>query len=129
MLFHNQNQHDSMPLKLPELFISNKKVERVSHITFLGLIIDENLTWEKHIRKLESQISKTIGVMYRVKPFLNVNCLKLIYFSLIHSHLCYANISWGSNFVTKLSKLYTLQKHISRMILSLSPRPFINFGF
>ena len=104
-------------MKLPDLLISNREIERVSHTKFLGLIIDENLSWEHHIKRLENQIAKTIGLMYKVRPFLSENCLKLIYFSLIHSHLSYANIGWASNFSSKLSKLFSLQKHACRIIL------------
>ena len=117
IFFHNRNQRDNIPLKLPNLQISSNVIERVSHLKFLGLIIDENLSWNQHIKKLETQIAKTIGMMYKVRPFLNENCLKQLYFSLIHSHLTYANIGWASNFETKLSKLFSLQKHACRIIL------------
>ena len=117
IFFHNRNQRDDIPLKLPDLRICNNVIERVTHIKFLGLIIDETLSWDQHIMKLESQIAKTIGMIYKVRSFLNERCLKLIYFCLIHSHLSYANISWGSNYNTKLLKLFSLQKHVSRIIL------------
>ena len=77
ILFHNRNQRDTIPLKLPDLLISNREMERVSHLKFLGLVIDENLSWECHIKKLENQIVKTIGMLYKVRPFLSEHCLKL----------------------------------------------------
>jgi exonuclease III len=118
IFFHNSYQHENIPLKLPDLIISNNKIKRVSHLKFLGLIIDENLSWDIHIKILENQTAKTIGMLYKVRPFLNTNCLKLIYFSLIHSHMSYGNICWASNFSTKLAKLLSLQKHACRIILS-----------
>ena len=117
IFFHNKSQEDYIPLKIPDLLITNNKIERLKHIKFLGLIIDENLTWECHIKTLGTQISKTIGLMFRVRPLLNQNCLKQLYFSLIHSYLSYGNIAWASNYSTKLSKLFKLQKHVSRLIL------------
>ena len=52
--------------------------------------------------------------MYKVRLFLSEICLNLF---LIHSHLTYANIGWASNFSSKLSKLFSLQKHACRIIL------------
>ena len=51
-------------------------------------------------------------------PFLilNSNCLKSLYYSLIHSHLSYANIVWGSTQASKLKKLVSLQKHAIRIV-------------
>ena len=117
VFFHNRNQRDNIPLKLPDLLISDIEIKRAGYLKFLGLIIDENLSWEHHIKKLENQVAKTIGMMYKIRPFLTENCLKLIYFSLIHSHLSYANIVWASNYSSKLLKLFSLQKHVCRIIL------------
>ena len=54
--------------------------------------------------------------MYKVRPFLSSKCLKSLYFSLVHSHISYANIAWASTYDTKLIKLYSLQRHFSRII-------------
>ncbi len=43
-------------------------------------------------------------MMYRVRPYVNIICLKLIYFSLIHCFISYANITWGSTQTTKLKR-------------------------
>ena len=55
-------------------------------IKFLGIIIDENLTWTNHISTIENKISKNIGILYKAKFLLNQTCLKHIYFAFIHSY-------------------------------------------
>ena len=62
------------------------------------------------------KISQNIGILYRASKYLNFNCLKKLYFSLIHSHLNYGNIVWASCFKTKLKKLFVKQKHAIRII-------------
>ena len=74
-------------------------------------MLDENITWEKHIRTIESKLAKNIGLLYRAKPLLQVKSLKSIYFAYIHSYLNYANIAWGSTYRTKLKTIYFHQKH------------------
>ena len=104
-LFHKSSAKDDLPLKLPILKISGKKIERETAIYFLVVMLDENITWEKHICTIESKLAKNIGLLYRAKPLLQVKSLKSIYFAYIHSYLNYANIAWGSTYRTKLKTI------------------------
>ena len=83
---------------------------------FLGVIIDENLSWKNHIELLESKIAKNIGVLYKSSKLLNTKCLKSIYFALIHSYINHANIAWGSSCRTGLKNILIKQKQASRII-------------
>ena len=102
--FHPLNKSDTIPLILPSLKINNHTIKRETSIKFLGVIIDENITWRNHINYLSNKISKNIGVMYRARRFLNLQNMKYLYFSLIHSYINYGNIAWGST-KTKLNSL------------------------
>ena len=48
--FHKNSVKDSIPLKLPDLHIFNKTIERTSSIKFLGVMLDEHITWNEHIK-------------------------------------------------------------------------------
>ena len=47
--FHKNSVKDNIPLKLPDLHISNKSNERKSSIKFLGVMVDEHIAWNDHI--------------------------------------------------------------------------------
>ena len=47
--FHKNSVKDNIPLKLPELKIANRAIERTNAIKFLGVLLDENSTWENRI--------------------------------------------------------------------------------
>ena len=47
------------------LLISTEQVERVGSIKFLGVLLDEHLSWKEHIRYTENKIGKNIGLLYR----------------------------------------------------------------
>ena len=115
--FHKLSKRDHIPLRLPDLSINNIKVKREFAMKFLGVLLDENLTWRKHIELIENKVSKNLGILYKVKSLLNQECLKSIYFSFIHSYINYANIAWSSTNRSKLVKLFNKQKHASRLIL------------
>ena len=53
----------------------------------IGVILNENLTWRKHINIIENKISKNISLQYKAKFLLFLKYLKSIYFSFIHSYI------------------------------------------
>ena len=114
--FHKLRISDHIPLRLPTLLINNSEIKREYAIKFLGVMLNENITWKDHIKLIENKISKNIGILYKAKFLLNQKCLKNIYFSFIHSYLNYANIAWASTNRTKLRKLFIKQKQAIRII-------------
>ena len=118
IFFHKPNERDDIPLKLPNLIIDQKTIQRVDSIKFLGVLLDENLTWKNHICDINKKNSKSIGILYKAKLLLNQKCLKDIYYAFIHSYLNYANICWASTNTNKLKKLLNKQKHAARIILN-----------
>ena len=48
---------DSIPLRLPTLTFNSIEIKRESSVKFVGVIIDENMIWNKHIELVENKIS------------------------------------------------------------------------
>ena len=96
------------------LTLNNTIINREHSIRFLGLNIDQQLTWNTHINKLKSKISSSIFIINRVKKQLPHEALKSIYLTLIHSHFIYGITAWGNS--TTTNKLYLLQKKALRLI-------------
>ena len=78
-----------------DLHLSNNSITKVSSAKFLGIIIDE-LGWSEHINRITKNIASGLYVMYSVKRFLSMNNMKLLYHSLINSHLSYSTMLWSS---------------------------------
>ena len=95
--------------------IDNKPLERKDSIKFLGIIIDKNLTWNHHLSNVSSQISRGIGILYRVKNLLSKCTLLSLYNTLILPYLNYGNIVWGNCCKTKLDDILLLQKKAVRI--------------
>ncbi|XP_057289791.1 uncharacterized protein LOC130612454 [Hydractinia symbiolongicarpus] len=55
------NKKDDMPLKFPDLSINNISIKRAQSMKFLGVILDENVTWREHINILEEKVAKNIA--------------------------------------------------------------------
>ena len=85
---------DSHPSQLPTMTFNNIETKRENSIKFLGVIINENLTWENHFEVAANKISKNIGVLYRASHLLDFKNVLKIYFSSIHMYISYANIAY-----------------------------------
>ena len=117
-LCHKNYFKDEIPLKFPALMIGNNNIERKSSIKFLGVMLDEHISWIDHVRTAENKIAKNIGLLNRESHFFNENPLKTVYFSYIHSYFNYANIAWASTCATKLKRVNLKQKHAVRIVFN-----------
>jgi hypothetical protein len=92
-----------------KLLIDACEVKNVSHIKFLGVFIDDKLSWREHIKYLECKLSAIIGVLSKIRYKVNSEVCNLIYDALIVSQLEYCNIIWASGYKSVLAKLESLQ--------------------
>ena len=63
--------------------IEGVNIERVFEIKFLGVIIDDKISWKPHIKYLQSKISRSISVINKAKMFLDFDSLYILYCSLV----------------------------------------------
>ena len=82
-LFHQSRKKRFIPKNLPKLYIDNVEIQRDTVTKFLGVYIDENLTWKHHIDMIKGKVSKSIGILYRTRDMLNKKLLKQLYYSFI----------------------------------------------
>ena len=78
-LFYRIQDRNNVPLRLPILKINDYDIKRSSSIKFLGVLVDEHLSWTDHINILENKVSKNIGLLYKSKHLLNVSGMKSLY--------------------------------------------------
>ena len=83
---------------------------------FLGVLIDETLTWNNHIGSVLKKIFKSTGIISKIRHYTNQNTSKLLYHALVYPYLTYANLAWGNTYPSKLQKLMSVQKKIVRLI-------------
>ena len=105
MIFHYR-QRVITENDIPCLVINNTIIERVTEFNFLGLTVNEYMNWNSHVQKIANKISRTLGVMNRLKRYLPISAMKLMYDSLILSHLQFGITNWGFEWdrISKLQK-------------------------
>ena len=116
LIFHPLSKRQLLPQTLPNLLIENIHIKRELPTKFLGVFIDENLSWKQCIDIVSSKISKNISILYKSRDILSKQCLKQLNFSFIHDYVNSANIAWASTSKSKLEHLYHCRKHAARVI-------------
>ena len=99
-----------------DIILDDTKLQRVAKTKFLGVIIDENLTWKDNIDGITKTISRNIGVINKVKYFLPERILHTLYCTLVLPYVNYGILVWGSACKMYLEKLHKLQKWAVRSI-------------
>jgi len=95
-------------------------INNTTHTKFLGLILDDTLSWSQHILHLTKKLSSACYAMRYIKYSLPFHTLKLIYFSYFHAAMSYGLIFWGSS--PGANKIFILQKKIIRIIYNVGHR-------
>ena len=98
-----------------KLYYRNEEITKAQNVKFLGIYLDDKLSWNYHINDLCVKLSRKIGIFYRLQ-FLPQKILKLLYYSLVNSHLSYCNIIWGFTSKSNLDRIHKLQKRVIRII-------------
>ena len=97
--------------------INGWNIPLVRTTKFLGVYIDNMLSWHHHINHIIEKLYNNRRLLQMGKKFLNTHCKRNIYFSHIHSHLTYGILMWGSMASeTQLNGLHKIQEHCIRIV-------------
>jgi hypothetical protein len=99
------------------LEINKSRVDRVSEVVFVGVVLDECLSWKPHdISLISNKISKSVGIIFKASFCLSKAALRILYFSLVYPYLQYCVIFCGSTYPANLDRVVKLQKRVVRCI-------------
>ena len=91
VVFHSPQRRIAHKLNLS---ISNTSVKSDNQVKYLGLIFDSNLNWNPYLHQLSKKVSRGIGVLSRVRYYVNRNILHQLYSSIIYPFLAYGLSIW-----------------------------------
>ena len=101
--------------KIPLLIFGNE-IEEVTETKFLGVTIDNQLSWESHINILHKRLKCSAGQLNHIIDLIPENLHKSIYHTLYESHLAYGITVWGGVSLARLRPLFKAQKHCIRIL-------------
>ena len=88
----------------------------VDSAQYLGVVIDNELSFKQHIKMTEGKVSRSVGVLSKLKHFFPQNIMLQLYYALVHPFLSYGIIVWGATYPTYIKRLKSLQNRAIRAV-------------
>ncbi len=114
ILFHNRKKVDTITGM--QLKIGQQILEKRTFIKFLGILIDERLSWQYHIENVLSKVSKSLALIKGISQVVGETELKTLYYSLVYPHLTYGVEVWGNAIKTLTDRVEKIQKRAVRCV-------------
>ena len=96
LLFNIRNKNNNVKLNVNS---NDIKIKQVTNLKCLGIIIDEKLDWKSQINYVYTKLSRTIGILNKVKFKVKLKSLVLVYNSFLYCHLTCCCHIWGNTFI------------------------------
>ena len=109
-----KNKHNNKPDLHFRIEIDDKHIEKVEVTKFLGVLIDNNLSWKANTNHITKSVSKYNGIIRKVRLFLNKESLHTLYNTLVLPYLTYCTLVWGDKNNANLDSLFITQKKVIR---------------
>ena len=107
LIIFRQNKnplHHSVKFKL-----NGKRLFPTSSVKYLGVFLDQHLYWNKELAHVITKLNQGIGILSKLRHYANLNILKIVYHSLVGSHLHYSAQLWGLTNTGNIDKIRVLQ--------------------
>ena len=98
--------------------IGNSCIKYTSCCKYLGIFIDNKLTWQEHIDYVYKKLLKFCGIFYKIRELLPFQCLKMVYFSFVYSHIIYGIEIYANTCSSYLQRLNILNNKLIRILFN-----------
>ena len=95
--------------------LSGQKIEPKHHTKYLGVILDEHLSFNEHMNILKQKFNRENGILAKLRYYVSANTLKTIYYALFDSHMRYACQIWGQSHSKTFDMIQSAQKKALRI--------------
>ena len=110
------------PKKKTNIRITACNVEQKSQIKYLGVVIDEHLTWDAQLQNINNKITKYSGILFKLRHYVPISTLKQLYYTLKYPYVTYGLMSWCTAYQNKLNKIKVSQNNCIRCIFFANKR-------
>ena len=98
------------------LKINDEDLKQETSSKYPGVLIDDKFNWKHHINQLNTKISKSIGILYKLRHLVPKSTLVTLYNPFIQSHVLYGLLNWGCANKTTLETLKISLRNAVRVL-------------
>ena len=111
-----QTKNMTVPNYLNSIKINSEVINRVQSAKFLGIILDEKLKWDEHIKQLLETLTKITNAFEIIKHYVPSNKKPMLYFAYIYSRIQYGIEMYGTSSKTLMKKVQTKQNKAIKVL-------------
>ena len=116
MLLTCRQKHQLNPLEI-NISMNNNQIEVVDHHKVLGVIIDNDMRWERHINQICTRVSRNMYLLFKLKPYIDLQHMKNFYHAHCLSHFNYCSTVWSKASNVLLKKANRLHRRAANLLL------------
>ena len=109
VLFHSPQVSNT---ELIRLKFGKKQMDQEKYLKFLGVLLDEHLTWKYHITELSRELARVSGVFFKIRYFPPINVLKSLYHAMFFPFLQYGIAVWDLHILPTCNPYLRFKKSI-----------------
>ena len=97
-------------------YVNDTKINRMSSVKYLGVIIDENMSWQQHVAELCNKLVKYTRIFYQIRDKISKEILLQMYYAFVYSRLSYGSEVYGMASAKTLHPLQIMQNRILKIM-------------
>ena len=109
-----------------KLKIILNSISQTKNVKYQGIFLDNQLSWQPHIDQTIKKLSRTCGMIFKLKCYVPISTLKLIYYSMFHSVIQYSLLNWGRASKSQFHNIQIMQNRFLRASLFHESRSHLN---
>ena len=122
LLFFNIGNNE--PKKDINIYLDGEQLKPKEYAKYVGVYIDNKLSWQKHIQETNNKINKGIGILKIIRHYIQDKQLINLYSSFIKPYIEYGTLAWGGACKTNLTKIdRSLNKSVRTMLFKTRIEP------
>ena len=104
--------------------IKGEQIQEKEYTKYLGILIDNKLSWNHHIKHANLKISKGIGILTKLRRYLSKGVLRTLFYAFVQPHIDYGLLVWGSATPTNLKPIKkNLPKAVRKILFKNRNQP------
>ena len=115
MIIASRQKHQLDPLEL-NIVINKSTIQQVDNHKLLGVIIDKDLRWENHINSICKKVSRNLYLLFKLKPYIDVQNMKNFYYAHCLSHFNYCSSVWSKASDIHIKKATRLHRRAANLL-------------
>ena len=102
-------------------------IKGVDVVTYLGVTIDEKLTWDAHVENVCNSLLKFFGIFKQLRHKVIKNTVRQLYHAFIYFKIKYGLEVYGNTSLKNISKVQVIQNELLKYIMHRDIRTRTDF--